>query len=46
MTTRLPSNPPTPTAAIDPLLMQRSAAGWKIVHIHWSSRTKVPGGHH
>lgn len=24
------------------MLLQRRAAGWKIVHIHWSSRTKKP----
>jgi ketosteroid isomerase-like protein len=37
---------PVTMLSTETMLVQRSAAGWKIVHIHWSSRTKVPGGHH
>lgn len=28
------------------MLLKKTSAGWKIVHIHWSSRTKKPGTSH
>ncbi|WP_290884525.1 nuclear transport factor 2 family protein [Arenimonas sp.] len=37
---------PVTVLSTETMLVQRSDAGWKIVHIHWSSRTKAPGDHH
>ena len=37
---------PVTVLSTETLLVQRTDAGWKIVHIHWSSRTKAPGDHH
>ena len=37
---------PVTVLSTETMLVQRSGAGWKIVHIHWSSRTKAPGDHH
>lgn len=37
---------PVTVLSTETMLVQRTHAGWKIVHIHWSSRTKAPGDHH
>lgn len=37
---------PVTVLSTETMLVQRTDAGWKIVHIHWSSRTKAPGDHH
>jgi hypothetical protein len=37
---------PATVLSAETMLVRRSEEGWKIVHIHWSSRTKAPDGHH
>ncbi|WP_146908798.1 nuclear transport factor 2 family protein [Arenimonas daejeonensis] len=37
---------PVTVLSAETMLVRRSEEGWKIVHIHWSSRTKAPDGHH
>lgn len=37
---------PVRVLGTETMLLQRSASVWKIVHIHWSSRTKVPSPAH
>lgn len=37
---------PVTVLSAETMLVRRVEEGWKIVHIHWSSRTKAPDGHH
>ena len=37
---------PVTVLSTETMLLQRSASVWKIVHIHWSSRKKVPSQAH
>jgi ketosteroid isomerase-like protein len=34
---------PVALASTETMVLRSTNAGWKIVHIHWSSRTKKPG---
>jgi len=37
---------PATILSVETMVLQSTAAGWKIVHIHWSSRVKKPGQEH
>jgi ketosteroid isomerase-like protein len=37
---------PATVLSTETMLLQRGASGWKIVHIHWSSRRKDPSSGH
>lgn len=37
---------PVTVLSTETMLLQRRGVDWKIVHIHWSSRTKAPDDHH
>ncbi len=37
---------PTTLASTETMVLRSTATGWKIVHIHWSSRVKKPGEAH
>ena len=37
---------PVTVLSTETMLLQRRASAWKIVHIHWSSRKKVPSSAH
>lgn len=37
---------PVTVLSTETMLVQRTGANWKIVHIHWSSRTKNPAAAH
>ncbi len=37
---------PVTVLSAETMLLQRGASGWKIVHIHWSSRKKDPSAAH
>ena len=37
---------PATVLSAETMLVRRHEEGWRIVHIHWSSRTKAPDGHH
>jgi ketosteroid isomerase-like protein len=37
---------PSTTASTETMVLRSGKDGWKIVHIHWSSRVKKPGDKH
>ena len=37
---------PSTIASTETMVLQSGQGGWKIVHIHWSSRVKKPGDSH
>lgn len=37
---------PVTVLSAETMLVRRGVGGWRIVHIHWSSRTRTPDGHH
>lgn len=37
---------PVTVLSAETMVVRRDVPGWRIVHIHWSSRTKAPDGHH
>lgn len=37
---------PVVVDSAETMVLRRAADGWKIVHIHWSSRAREPGGAH
>jgi ketosteroid isomerase-like protein len=37
---------PVTVLSTETMVLQRRAAGWKIVHVHWSSRKKDPAAAH
>ncbi len=37
---------PATILSVETMVLQSTAAGWKIVHVHWSSRAKKPGQEH
>jgi ketosteroid isomerase-like protein len=37
---------PMTIASTETMVLRSTGAGWKIVHVHWSSRVKKPGEAH
>ncbi len=37
---------PATILSVETMVLQSTASGWKIVHIHWSSRAKKPAQEH